>query len=43
MSKITKEEVEHVAELARLRFSDDKMEQFTRQMNAILEYMEKLN
>lgn len=43
MSKITREEVEHVAVLARLRFSEEKIQQFTRQMNAILEYMEKLN
>lgn len=43
MSKITKQEVEHVAELARLRFSGEKIGQFTAHMNAILEYMEKLN
>ncbi len=43
MSKITREEVEHVANLARLRFSPDKLEQFTARMNAILEYMEQLN
>jgi len=31
-----------VAHLARLRFSPEKIEQFTAQMNAILEYMEQL-
>ncbi len=43
MSKITVKEVEHVAELARLRFSPEKLEQLTSQINSILEYMGKLN
>ena len=43
MSKITTKEVEHVAQLARLHFSPEKIEQFTRQINSILEYMGKLN
>jgi aspartyl-tRNA(Asn)/glutamyl-tRNA(Gln) amidotransferase subunit C len=42
MSKITREEVEHVAHLARLRIPDNQMEMFTDQMNDILVYMEKL-
>jgi aspartyl-tRNA(Asn)/glutamyl-tRNA(Gln) amidotransferase subunit C len=40
--KITKREVEHVALLARLKFSEAEMERFTLQLNGILEYMEKL-
>jgi aspartyl-tRNA(Asn)/glutamyl-tRNA(Gln) amidotransferase subunit C len=40
--KITREEVEHVALLARLKFSEEEKEKFTHQLNAILEYMEKL-
>ena len=40
--KITKEEVEHVALLARLKFSESEKELFTTQLNSILEYMEKL-
>jgi aspartyl-tRNA(Asn)/glutamyl-tRNA(Gln) amidotransferase subunit C len=40
--KITKEEVDHVALLARLRFSEQEKGRFTTQMNAILEYMDKL-
>ena len=40
--KITKEEVEHVALLARLKFNENEIERFTTQMNGILEYMEKL-
>jgi aspartyl-tRNA(Asn)/glutamyl-tRNA(Gln) amidotransferase subunit C len=40
--KITKEDTGHVAELARLRFNEDDIELFTRQLNKILEYFEKL-
>jgi aspartyl-tRNA(Asn)/glutamyl-tRNA(Gln) amidotransferase subunit C len=40
--KISKAEVEHVALLARLEFSESEMERFTSQMNSILEYMDKL-
>lgn len=40
--KITREEVEHVALLARLKFSEKEKERFTFQLNSILEYMEKL-
>jgi aspartyl-tRNA(Asn)/glutamyl-tRNA(Gln) amidotransferase subunit C len=36
-------EVEHVALLARLKLSAEEKEVFTSQLNAILEYMEKLN
>ncbi len=41
--KITKEEVAHVAHLARLEFQEEEMEKFTSQLNDILLYMEKLN
>jgi len=41
--KITLEEVEHVARLARLEVSPAEKEELTRQMNRILQYMEKLN
>jgi len=41
--KITKEEVEYVAHLARLEFSGTETEKFTSQLNDILLYMEKLN
>ena len=40
--KITKEEVEHVALLARLKFSESEKERFTTQLNTILEYMDQL-
>ncbi|MCL5405844.1 MAG: Asp-tRNA(Asn)/Glu-tRNA(Gln) amidotransferase subunit GatC [Deltaproteobacteria bacterium] len=42
-SKITRDEVRHVALLARLQLSDAEEEQMTGQMNNILEYMDKLN
>jgi len=41
--KITKEQVEYVAHLARLEFSEQEKEKFTTQLNDILLYMEKLN
>lgn len=40
--KITREEVEHVAQLARLEFSETEKDRFTTQLNTILEYMETL-
>ena len=41
--KITKEEVEYVAHLARLDFSEEEKVKFTSQLNDILMYMDKLN
>jgi len=40
---VTLKEVEHIAELARLKFSEDELQNFTHQLNQILEYVEKLN
>jgi aspartyl-tRNA(Asn)/glutamyl-tRNA(Gln) amidotransferase subunit C len=40
---VTKKDVEKIAELARLKFTDDELENFTPQMNEILSYMDKLN
>lgn len=40
---VTKKEVEHIANLARLKFDDKEIENFTGQMNDILGYMDKLN
>ena len=40
---ITKKDVEKIAELARLKFSEEELENFTPQMNEILSYMDKLN
>ena len=41
--KITREEVQRVALLARLRFSPQEEEILTGQLDKILQYMEKLN
>ena len=41
--KITAEEVERVAGLARLRLTAEEKSHLTRQLNDILEYMDKLN
>lgn len=40
---VTKKEVEKIAELAKLKFSEEELENFTPQMNEILSYMDKLN
>jgi aspartyl-tRNA(Asn)/glutamyl-tRNA(Gln) amidotransferase subunit C len=40
---ITQEDVEHVAELARLELTAAEKEQFITQLNHILAYFEKLN
>jgi aspartyl-tRNA(Asn)/glutamyl-tRNA(Gln) amidotransferase subunit C len=41
--KITVEEVERIATLARLRLSAEEVSQLTRQLDDILEYMDQLN
>jgi len=40
---ITKKDVEYIANLARLRFNDEELENFTHQLNEILAYVDKLN
>lgn len=40
---VKKKDVEKIAELTRLKFSDEELESFTHQMNDILSYMDKLN
>jgi aspartyl-tRNA(Asn)/glutamyl-tRNA(Gln) amidotransferase subunit C len=40
--KITREEVEHVALLARLKVNEDEIQRFTGQLNRILEYVDQL-
>jgi aspartyl-tRNA(Asn)/glutamyl-tRNA(Gln) amidotransferase subunit C len=41
--KITREEVAHVAKLARLALSAEEVDTFTGQMDGILAYVDKLN
>lgn len=40
---ISKEEVQHIASLARLRFSEDEEEQLAGEMSRILDHVETLN
>ena len=40
---ITRQQVEHVAWLARLELSEEEKELYTSQLNSILEYMRKLD
>jgi aspartyl-tRNA synthetase len=41
--KITREEIGHVAKLARLRLSDDEVDLYRKDLNAILDYVEALD
>ncbi len=43
MMKISKEEIEHIATLARLSLSGEEKELFGSQLSSVLNYMEKLN
>jgi aspartyl-tRNA(Asn)/glutamyl-tRNA(Gln) amidotransferase subunit C len=40
---VTIKDVEYIADLARLKFNKEEIENFTKQLNQILEYMDKLN
>lgn len=40
---VTVKDVEHIARLARLEFSEEEKEKFTHQLNQILAYVEQLN
>ena len=40
--KISRQEVEHVAHLARLHLSEDELDTMTSQLDTILEYVQKL-
>jgi aspartyl-tRNA(Asn)/glutamyl-tRNA(Gln) amidotransferase subunit C len=40
---VTAKDVAYIAELAKLRFSDEEQEKMARELNAILHYVEKLN
>jgi aspartyl-tRNA(Asn)/glutamyl-tRNA(Gln) amidotransferase subunit C len=41
--KISKEEIEHIASLARLYLTEEEKKLFGSQLSSILDYMEKLN
>ncbi|TCD47914.1 Asp-tRNA(Asn)/Glu-tRNA(Gln) amidotransferase subunit GatC [Chlorobium sp. N1] len=40
---VTRENVEYIAQLARLSFTSDEAERMTQELNSILHYVEKLN
>ncbi|MGE5497557.1 MAG: Asp-tRNA(Asn)/Glu-tRNA(Gln) amidotransferase subunit GatC [Syntrophothermus sp.] len=40
---VTRKDVEHIASLAKLNFSNEELDGFTGELNQILGYMEKLN
>jgi len=40
---VTRKDVEYIAELARLKFKEEELENFTHQLNEILSYVDKLN
>lgn len=40
---VTKNDVEKIAQLAKLKFEDSEMDEYTKDMNNILAYMDKLN
>ncbi|MFN0157226.1 MAG: Asp-tRNA(Asn)/Glu-tRNA(Gln) amidotransferase subunit GatC [Bacteroidota bacterium] len=40
---VTIKDVEHIASLAKLSFSEEEKQKLTTELNAILEYMEQLN
>lgn len=42
MPKLSQEEVEHIAELARLALTDQEKETYGEQLSSILEYVDKL-
>ncbi|UFT99930.1 Asp-tRNA(Asn)/Glu-tRNA(Gln) amidotransferase subunit GatC [Radiobacillus kanasensis] len=43
MAEISKDQVKHVAHLARLAISDEEVEKMTNQLGAIIKYAELLN
>jgi len=40
---ISKEQVEHIAKLARIELTEEEKERFTKELSSILDYFEKLN
>ncbi|WP_411954855.1 Asp-tRNA(Asn)/Glu-tRNA(Gln) amidotransferase subunit GatC [Alkalibacillus sp. S2W] len=43
MSKISKDQVKHVADLARLAISEEEAEKYSEQLSAIIDFSEQLN
>ena len=43
MKKISKQEVKHIAYLSRLALTEEELELYSKQLEVILDYMDKLN
>ena len=43
MAKLTKQEVEYIANLARLNLTEEEKKQYGEQLSSILDYVEKMN
>lgn len=43
ISNLTKEEVKHIAKLAKLKLTEEEVEKFQQQLSEVLEYMKVLN
>ncbi|HTK03599.1 MAG TPA: Asp-tRNA(Asn)/Glu-tRNA(Gln) amidotransferase subunit GatC [Alphaproteobacteria bacterium] len=43
MAKLTRQDVLHIAKLAKLSLTDDEVEKFTAQLSSILKYVDELN
>jgi len=39
---LTKEEIKHIADLAKLRFTDEELEKFSGEFNSILDYISQI-
>ena len=42
MTALTKDQVRHIAKLARLKLSDDEVEKFSKELTSILQYVDML-
>ena len=43
MAKLTKEDIKHTAELARIKLSDSEIDKYTKELSSVLGYVEVLN
>ena len=43
MAKLTRDDVLHLAQLARISLSDDEVDEFSEELSAILQYVEQLS
>ena len=43
MSSISKQQIEHIAKLARIELTEKEKEKFTKELSSILDYVEKLD